>query len=66
MDLALLFTEIDSSQLWGGSDNLQNFDLAKNHLTIGSDHKINDLFFEIFHFDEILPPPSPKNNISLI
>ena len=32
-------------QLVGGGDKLQNFDLAKNHLTIGSDHKINDFCF---------------------
>ena len=33
----------------GGRDNLQIFDLAKNHLTMGSDHKINDFcFFKCF------------------
>ena len=41
--------------LIGGGDNLQNFDLAKNHLTIGSDHKINDFcflkFFILMKFD---------------
>ena len=39
----------------GGGDNLQNSDLAKNHLIIGSDHKINDFcflkFFILIKFD---------------
>ena len=44
-----------------GGDNLQNFDLAKNHLTIGSDHKINDFcFLKFFILMKFTPHQAQK------
>ena len=37
----------------GGSDKMQYSDFGPTHKTGGAKHKINDLLFEIFHFDEI-------------
>ena len=41
---------------------MQNLDLGPTHKTGDAKHKINDLFFEIFHFDEKNPLPWPKND----
>ena len=47
----------------GGGDNLQNFDLAKNHLTIGSDHKINDFCFLKFFISMKFDPHQAQKMI---
>ena len=47
----------------GGGDNLQNFDLAKNHLTIGSDHKINDFCFLTFFISMNFEPHQAQKTI---
>ena len=47
----------------GGGDNLQNFDLAKNHLTIGSDHKINDFCFLKFFISMKFDPHQAQKTI---
>ena len=44
----------------GGVDNLENFDLVKNHLTIGSDHKINDFCFMKFISMKLTPHQAQK------
>ena len=43
-----------------GGDKLQNFDLAKNHLAIGSDHKINYLFLKFLFSMKFDPHQSQK------
>ena len=47
----------------GGGDNLQIFDLAKNHLTIGSDHKINDFCFLKFFISMKFDPHQAQKTI---
>ena len=46
-----------------GGDNLQNFDFAKNHLTIGSDHKINDFCFLKFFISMKFTPHQAQKTI---
>ena len=46
-----------------GGYNLQNFDLAKNHLIISSDHKINDFCFLKFFISMKFDPHQAQKTI---